>query len=152
MKELITILDKNNYENAKTYIQSGNVVLKSKKNPDNSIASIVQSKFGFKPEIITLGESEFISAVKNNPYSSTEGKEIHFYFCKSKPNVDEIKLKRLKSESEKFHIKGKVLYLHAPDGIGRSKLVASIASCLGVSVTGRNLNTVNKILDMLNNE
>ena len=56
MKELTNILAKNNYQDNKTYIQSGNVVLRSQKKPDASISSIIQSKFGFKPEVLALSE------------------------------------------------------------------------------------------------
>jgi len=76
---------------------------------------------------------------------------MHFYFCKSSPKVNETKLKKLKAESEEYHIEGKILYLYAPEGIGRSKLVANIESCLGVTATGRNFNTVSKIQSMLTN-
>lgn len=151
MKELTAILEKNNYQNIQTYIQSGNVVLKSNKKPDTNIGSIIKKKFGFKPEIITLEKSEFLSAIKINPYKSNEGKTIHFYFCKTTPKIDSEKLYKFRSESEEFYIKGKVFYLYAPNGIGRSKLVANIDSCLGVSATGRNLNTINKLQDMVKN-
>jgi len=151
MKELAAILEENNYQDIKTYIQSGNVVLRSQKKPDTNISTIVQNNYGFKPEVLALEESEFISSIKNNPYSYKEGKTMHFYFCKSSPKVDEEKLKKLKSKSEEYYIGDKVFYLYAPNGIGRSKLVANIESCLGVPATGRNLNTVNKLLSMVKN-
>jgi len=149
MKQLTTLLAKHHYQDIKTYIQSGNVVLSSTKQPDAHIASLVEAEFGFKPEIITLEKSEFVVAVKNNPFSATEGKTTHFYFCKSKPKLDKEKLESLKSVSEQYAIKGKVFYLFAPDGIGKSKLVAKLESCLGVPATGRNLNTIHKIQLML---
>ena len=151
MKELTTVLVENEYVDIKTYIQSGNVVLRSQKKPDANIRSLVQNNFGIKSEVFAIDESDFISAVKNNPYKSNEGKTIHFYFCKSSPEVDYEKLNILKSDLEEYFIKGKVLYLYAPNGIGRSKLVAKIESCLGVPTTGRNLNTINKLQSMLSN-
>ena len=151
MKELTAVLVENDYLNIKTYIQSGNVVLRSNKKPDSNIKSLIQSNFGIKSEVFALDKSDFISAVKNNPYKSNEGKTIHFYFCKRSPEVDYEKLKKLKSDSEEYFIKGEVFYLYAPNGIGRSKLVAKIEFCLGVPVTGRNLNTINKLQSMLSN-
>lgn len=148
MKELKALLAENGYQDVKSYIQSGNVVLKSQRKPDTDIRSIVQKKFGFKPEVLSLQESEFISAIKNNPFRSSEGKTIHFYFCKSTPKVDTEKLEKFRSGSEEYHIDGKVFYLYAPDGIGRSRLAARIESCLGVPATGRNLNTINKLSEM----
>jgi uncharacterized protein (DUF1697 family) len=44
---------------------------------------------------------------------------------------------------------GRVFYLHAPDGIGRSKLAEKVARFLGVSTTARNWRTVSKMLEMV---
>jgi uncharacterized protein (DUF1697 family) len=41
-----------------------------------------------------------------------------------------------------------VFYLHAPAGIGRSKLARKAEALLGVAATARNLNTVNRLCDM----
>ena len=151
MKELVDILIDNNYQNVKTYIQSGNVVLGSSTKPDSNISSIIKNKFGFKPEVIVMSESELILSIKNNPYRSKEGNKVHFFFCRNNPKVDGLKLEKLKSESEEYCIEGNVLYLYAPNGVGRSKLVANIESGLGVLVTARNLNTVNKLQSMVKN-
>jgi uncharacterized protein (DUF1697 family) len=150
MKELVAVLEKHNYQNIRTYIQSGNIVLQSQRQPDD-IASIVQERFGFEPVVYVLEESELDAAVANNPYRSSKGKDIHFYFCNDKPKIDTLKVQRYKSESEKFHIDGKVFYLYAPDGIGRSKLVANLEPSLGVTATGRNLNTIQKLQHMAQN-
>lgn len=54
-----------------------------------------------------------------------------------------------KGPTEKFTLTDDALYLHAPDGIGRSKFAAAAERLLGVEATGRNLNTVRKLLEML---
>lgn len=148
MKELKGILEDNSYHNPKTYIQSGNAVFESDKPPER-IDLLIEENYGFRPEILMLSEKEFLQLVSGNPYSSAIGKQIHFFFCKNTPHANVEKLDELKSETEQYLINGKVLYLFAPDGIGRSKLAANIEKCLGVPVTGRNLNTVNKLIEML---
>ena len=149
MKELAKLLEENDCHDVKTYIQSGNVVFKSRKPPDN-IGLLIEQKHGFKPDILTLRKDEFLGFVNGNPFSSTIGNQVHFYFCKDNPNANLAKLEALKSESEEFLIKDKVFYLHAPDGIGRSKLAANAERHLGAVATARNLNTVNKLVEMLN--
>ena len=148
MKELALLLEENSCFKVKTYIQSGNVVFKSDKPPKN-ISSLIAKKYGFKPEVLIIKGKKFLKFENDNPFSSTAGKEIHLYFCKDfpKPNIE--KIEELKSESEKYSIKDKVFYLYAPDGIGRSKLVANIEKCLGGAATGRNLNTVDKLIEMV---
>lgn len=149
MKELKILLDSSGYKNVKTYIQTGNLILQSSKHPEANIGSLVQSQFGFCPEVLVLSEAEFGLSVANNPYSGFEGKFVHFYYCKDLPKIDYTKLEKYLAETERYELSGSLFYLHAPDGIGRSKLVANIESCLGVAATGRNLNTINKLKGML---
>lgn len=151
MKELKVLLEGSGFKNVKTYIQSGNIVLMAAINPEGDIATLIKNKFGFTPEMMVFSEDEFNLAASNNPYQKYEGKFVHYYFCKEAPKVDAAKLEELTSESESHELVGNVFYLHAPNGIGRSKLVANIESCLGVSATGRNLNTINKLKLMVKN-
>ena len=52
-------------------------------------------------------------------------------------------------QCQAFRLIGSVLYLYAPDGIGRSKLAEKIGKALpGTDLTARNLNTINKLLEM----
>ena len=151
MKELVTLLENHGFQNVKTYIQSGNVVLQGKKVSSTELEKLVAGKFGFKPEVLVLDKSEFDSSVRHNPFHPAEGKSAHFYFCSKEPKISSEKLKKYLGKSEQYKLKNKVFYLFAPDGIGRSKLAANIESCLGGPVTGRNLNTINKLIEMVKN-
>ena len=151
MKQLVSLLGENGFNNVRSYIQSGNVVLQGNGVSSVDLGKLVAGKFGFKPEIFVLEISEFDSAIKHNPFHSAEGKAVHFYFCSKVPKPDTAKLEKYAAESEKYQLKNKVFYLYAPNGIGRSKLVANIESCLGVPATGRNLNTINKLNEMVKN-
>ena len=150
MKELTALLQNNDFIDVSSYIQSGNIVLKSTSNPDSKVRSLVAKKFGFEPNVLALRVEEFMQAVANNPFREFEGKAVHFYFCARPPILDKEKLAKFASGTERVELIDNVFYLHAPDGIGRSKLVANIESCLGVPGTGRNLNTVNKLVSMVN--
>jgi len=55
----------------------------------------------------------------------------------------------LKTGNESFRLIGKVFYLHAPDGIGRSKLAARAEKFLSVQATARNWNTITKLLELI---
>lgn len=151
MKELKALLEGAGFESVETYIQSGNIVLRSAKPPEDKISELILSNFGFKSGVVALTEDEFNAAVSNNPYQGFEGKFVHFFFCKESPKLDPAKLDIIASPSESYKQVGNVFYLHAPDGIGRSKLVKNIESCLGVTATGRNLNTIEKLIEMVKN-
>ena len=148
MKELVILLEKNKYQAVSSYIQTGNIVLKSLRNP-LKIKEIVYEHYGFSPEIFILNEPEFLTALANNPFAQYEGKFVHFYFCHKRIELNVEKLNHFMAPSEEYFVKGSLFYLYAPNGIGRSKLVSNIEACLGQSGTGRNLNTVNKISLML---
>ncbi|WDE13944.1 DUF1697 domain-containing protein [Thalassomonas haliotis] len=149
MNALKSLLAAAGFEQVKTYIQSGNIVLLSDSDPEAEITRLIQAEFGFTPQVLLLDNHEFTTCVANNPYQAFAGKSVHFYFCKTQPQINEEKLNGLISATESYQLAEKVFYLHAPDGIGRSKLVANIEACLGVAATGRNLNTVNKLVDMV---
>ena len=149
MKDLKLLLQELGYSQIETYIQSGNVVLCGDEIEEDQISAAVQSRFGFAPNVLAFSKREFQIAVKNNPFESEQGKTIHFYFCEGRPKADDERMDMYKSDTEEYQLIGNVFYLYAPDGIGRSKLATKIESCLGVPGTGRNLNTVNKLEELL---
>ncbi len=154
MKALAGLLEDMGCENVKTYIQSGNVVLRNKEKQANKIAGEISAKIlenhGFEPRVFLLEISELQDAVENNPFDTEDGKALHFSFLDSYPeNPDLERLMALKSKSEEFKLHKKVFYLYAPDGIGRSKLAEKVERCLGVPVTVRNWNTVRKLMSMV---
>ena len=156
MKELIPVLEGLGLENIKTYIQSGNVVFQSNMDDKNTLSErlseAVQKSHGFSPWVLLLTEAELQSAMENNPFPEAEAdpKSLHLSFLAEKTeNADIELLKQLKKDNERFALTDSVFYLHAPDGIGRSKLAAKVEKALGVAITGRNWRTVNKIQAMV---
>lgn len=151
MKELVLIMEEAGAVNIRTYIQSGNVVFAGLPSAGEKAAQLIESKHGFRPEVLVLSTEDLERAIRNCPYAEAEGKACHFSFCKSEPGIfDKSRLEQLKADSEDFVLKDRVFYLHAPDGIGRSKLAANVERCLGVATTARNLNTVRKLSEMVN--
>jgi uncharacterized protein (DUF1697 family) len=151
MKSLVPLLTASGYQNISTYIQTGNIVLTSNNdtNPEHDIKALITEQFGFTPNTFVIQTNEFSKSVANNPYQSFEGKFVHFYFCQQDIKLKMDNVDKWLSSTETYYVENNVFYLHAPEGIGRSKLVANIESCLGQPATGRNLNTVNKITTMI---
>jgi len=136
----------NGFEHVETYIQSGNVILSSDTDPATRIRNLIKESFDLDIHVMTISLTNFRKSHTKNPYVGFEGKFVHFYFFGNEtvPNISIID--NLSAVTESYQIEDNVLYLHAPSGIGRSKLVANIDRCLGTIATGRNLNTVNKLL------
>ncbi len=77
-------------------------------------------------------------------------KTLHFSFLFEPPADPDLKaLADAKSPTESYKLTDRVFYLHAPDGVGRSKLAANAEKHLGVVTTARNYRTVNKLLEMV---
>lgn len=155
MKDLVGILEGIGCENVITYIQSGNAVFRARENKTKKLAeeigSEIKKSHGFKPEVLLIGVGELEDAVRKNPFKTTEGKSLHFFFLEStpvKPDLD--KLEKLKSSSEEFKLDKKIFYLYAQDGIGHSKLAAKVEQALGVRTTSRNWNSVSRLMEMVN--
>jgi uncharacterized protein (DUF1697 family) len=111
----------------------------------------VLNRFHFAPYVLLLTVNHLESALAGNPFPAAieDPKTLHLYFLSAIPtDVDLDSLEKLKSTSEHFELVDQVFYLHAPDGIGRSKLAAGAEKLLGVPATGRNWRTVQKVLEL----
>lgn len=155
MKELKGTLENMGCETVSTYIQSGNVVFSHPATDaaelGASITTAVLKNFGFEPRVLLMTKAQLIAAHSNNPFPAgeEEPKTLHLYFLASKAtDVDYAALDAIKSDTEQFELIDRVFYLHAPDGIGRSKLAARVEKCLGVPATARNWRTVEKVLQL----
>jgi uncharacterized protein (DUF1697 family) len=155
MKELKALLEELGCVDVRTYIQSGNVVFRHKEQQatglSQTISQAVLNRFHFAPYVLLLTANHLKSALAANPFFPAEEnpKTLHLYFLSARPTeVDLDGLNQIKSPSESFELIGKVFYLHAPDGIGRSKLAARAEKLLGVPATGRNWRTAQKVLEL----
>ncbi len=155
MKELVAILESLGCRTVKTYIQSGNAVFEHNEIEASKLAgkvsAAIEKKRGFAPHVLMLDAKVFKQAVDGNPFPKAvaEPKSLHILFLDSKPTKSAMKsLSGLKSDNEQFKLLGSLFYLHAPDGIGRSKLAANVERKLGVPATSRNWRTVCTLLEI----
>jgi len=154
MQELRNILGALGCEDVRTYIQSGNAVFRSVDDRESlaaKIKSAIEQAFGFAPHVHVLTIEEFQSILAANPFPEAVAtpKLLHVSFLAETPeNPDLEALESVRSGTERFELHANAFYLHAPDGIGRSKLAAKVERCLGVATTARNWRTVNKIAEL----
>jgi uncharacterized protein (DUF1697 family) len=156
MRELVAILADLGLTDVRTYIQSGNAVFHAADEVANeglaeAIGVAIQEKHGFLPKVLLLGPADLDNAMALNPYpeAKADPKTLHLFFLASSPIEPDLQaLCDLQRDSERFCLDGTVFYLHAPDGIGRSKLAAQVEKALGVPVTSRNWRSAAKIMDL----
>ncbi len=155
MKELVRDFESLQLKNVQTYIQSGNVVFQAAKNPARNlaerIATTIESRHGFRPQVLILSVDQLSEAIENNPFPEAEEdpKSLHLFFLESQATkADHESLAKAQAVSERYQLVDQVFYLHAPDGIGRSKLAANAEKFLQVPATARNWRTALKLSDM----
>jgi len=154
MQDLRDILAALGCENIKTYIQSGNAVFRSadeRVHLSNKIRAAVDEKFGFTPTVQLLTIDDYQSILSANPFPEAveDPKSLHVSFLSETPIDPDLKsLHALRSPTENYELLANAFFLHAPDGIGRSKLAAKVEKCLGVQATGRNWRTAMKLAEL----
>lgn len=157
MNDLKGILKSLGLENVRTYIQSGNVVFESTEEISPGlaagIAATIEERHGFEPRVLLLSADRLEKAIESNPFPEAEAepRTLHLFFLSSAPESPDLEsLAEARSPTERFHLTDRVFYLHAPDGIGRSRLAANAEKYIGVPVTARNWRTVQKLWQMAN--
>ena len=155
MADLRSALTDAAFNDPRTYIQSGNVSFGSELGEpakiESRVADVIEARFGFRPQVLVMSADRLHMALANNPFpeAETAPKTLHFFFL-SRPaaQADHEAIEAIKAPSERTSLTDQVFYLHAPDGIGRSKLAAKAENLLGVPVTARNLRSVQAIAQM----
>ncbi len=155
MKKLRELLTELGCKDVATYIQSGNAIFtyvgNSAELPE-SIAAAIESGVGFRPSLMVLSENAFNDVAAANPFSAevSEPKFLHIWFAQAPAgNANTARLSEIASADERFLLTDSAFYLHAPKGIGRSRLAREVEKCLGVQATARNWRTVSKIREIL---
>jgi len=155
MKELTTLLAGLGLHNIKTYIQSGNVVFQSERTNTSELSQeitlAIKQSHGFAPYVLVLDAKALQAAITANPFpeGEAEPKSLHLFFMDVAPQkINWETLERLKTPTERYQLLNNVFFLHASDGIGRSKLAEVIGKGWGVNITARNWRTVTTIMAM----
>lgn len=154
-KDLVQLLGKLGLDRVRTYIQSGNAVFQAESAHTARLPARIRAglsrKLGFAPEVILLRLEDLESAIAGNPYREAEKapESLHLTFLSAAPVAPDLAaLEKLRKDNERFALQGRVFYLHAPDGVGKSRLLARIERSLGVAGTSRNWRTVSKLQEI----
>ncbi len=157
MQALRALCESLKLDNPQTYVQSGNVLFRTKERNLARLAARFQSafekKFGFRTEVILRTAAEMKAAVQRNPFTKRAAEEparLSVLFLAEKPLSGAAAiLAKLPRGREEMRLEGRELYIYFPDGMGRSKLQwSTLGEKLGTSVTARNWNTVRTLAEM----
>jgi uncharacterized protein (DUF1697 family) len=155
MADLKAMFDALGFANARTLLQSGNVVFESGRKTGPALESLLESetakRLGVECDYLVRSAAQWSALVAANPFAAEARRDpghLVVMPLKAAPGKQQVAaLQAAIQGSETARAKGQALYIFYPDGQGRSKLTISmIEKKLGTRGTCRNWNTTLKLL------
>lgn len=155
MAHLRQVLSEDGFEGVQTYIQSGNVILKSSLDSqalEERVHQLIKQHIGADLVVIATYASKLQEIIDGNPFKEEDISRIFYTVFAQKP--DEHKVIELLKEDfmpEKLAINIDVgaAYMFIPGSAARSKLSNNfLEKKLGISATTRNFNTMTRLISM----
>ena len=155
MADLRGLFEELDAEGVQTYVQSGNVVFRSKRTAaelERAIEREIESALSLDVTVLVRTKAQLGKIVRDNPFLDRPNSEkaLHVTFLAEKPPAARVrKLDPAGFEPDTFEVSGREVYLHFPNGYGRSKLSnAYFEKALDVRATTRNWRTVTALADL----
>ena len=157
MQQLAEIFEKAKCVTVRTYIQSGNVIFSAPpgvvKSLPELIAARIEQRFGFSVPVVLRNAEQISATLSNNPFlrAGAVEKALHVYFLADLPNAQAVReLDPNRSVPDEYRVSGREIYLHLPNGMGRTKLTNGyFDSRLSTVCTARNWATVVKLNELM---
>lgn len=163
MEDLRGVVSSLGHGDVVTYIQSGNVVFSSEQADTAALAgemeTAISSALGVRPRVVVLSRDELAQVVRDNPYpGEPDPRRVHAVFLSSTPGpevasavADAVREFAQRGSGDTAQVIGRAIFLHVPEGFGRSDLAALITRPKApgspeLTTTARNWATVTKLL------
>jgi len=152
MPALRAALETAGFDDIRTYLQSGNVVLSSRTKPDGAVRRVIADEFGLDIAVVTRTRAELAKVVERNPLGrvAKDPKRYQVSFLDAPLSHEVVRrIEETADARERVVVDGREIYAWHPDTIARSKLWALLAGKdLGVTATARNWTTVQNLLEL----
>jgi uncharacterized protein (DUF1697 family) len=146
MTDLARLCADEGFDGVKTYIASGNVVFTSTKKETavrDALQRALAAHMGKPVPVLVRTAAELAATVAANPFPGVAGNRLLVFFLPDPPPKN-VLAGVVSPDGEELAIRGRELFVHYPNGMGRSKLKVPLWN-VG---TSRNLNTVAKLAAM----
>jgi uncharacterized protein (DUF1697 family) len=135
----------------RTYIQSGNLVASTDLDPESVaavLAGAILTATGLTVPVIVRTAQRWSDVIAANPFldAADPGRHVHAIFLPAPATEAVTTFDAAAFAPEEVVVAGSEVYLHLPDGMGRSKLAVAVNRIPEIAVgTARNWNTVLKL-------
>lgn len=153
MKDLVALAEEAGAKAPRTYIQSGNLVFEASAAAARAFPRRLEAALaarGLRVPVVLRSADELVAAVAGNPWLArgAEPKALHVAFLAAAPEPARLAaLDPARSPPDALEARGRDLFLHLPNGVGRTKLTNDyLDRTLGTTSTVRNWNTVLALL------
>jgi uncharacterized protein (DUF1697 family) len=157
MKELEALLQAVGCEAVRTYIQSGNAVLRASpavaRRLPEVLSARLEARFGLTVPVIVRTAEALREVARRHPLSSpgVEPRLLHVAFLSGEPTSAAVKaLDPERSPPDRFEVRRREVYLSFPNGSARSRFTVDyLDRTLGTTSTWRNWRTVQELVARL---
>jgi uncharacterized protein (DUF1697 family) len=153
------------YTDVSTYIQSGNLLFAADEDDQAGLAAALRrgiaERLDVRPVIVVISAAGLARVIADNPFPhARDPRLVHAVFRNDDPGasglaavVAAVEAARARGSRDEAVVVGPTLFLHTPDGFGRSQLAAQLlASSAQASGTARNWATVTRLMALLAGE
>jgi uncharacterized protein (DUF1697 family) len=150
MADLRAASEKAGFTNARTYVNSGNLIIDGKgtaTSVEKAIEALLAKDFKVEVPVVVRTSAQWPTYVKGNPFPTAEAKFVQLGLSKSPPLPGCAKaIEERAADGEKVKVVGDAVWIHFAQGVGRSKLTpAFLDKAAGSPLTLRNWNTVQEL-------
>jgi uncharacterized protein (DUF1697 family) len=160
MSELRAVAEQLGYTGVSTYIQSGNLLFSCEDSDQPRMARALEhaiaAQAGVQCDVVVLTGADLSQVIADNPYPDEPNpRALHAVVHQDEVGPDggaelasALDRARAKGCQDEAAAAGRTIYLHTPDGFGRSELAVQFAR-VHKTGTARNWATVTKLMAML---
>jgi uncharacterized protein (DUF1697 family) len=164
MADLRALVSELGHADVSTYIQSGNVLFSAMGDADADALALtmteaIAAKLGVTAPVVVLTRDELAEVVAANPFpGEPDPRRVHAVVLSEPPGPEltakldaAVAQSAAKGFGDEIRVVGRTLYLHTPEGYGRSDLAAALMRIVsspkaGTTGTARNWATMTKLL------
>ena len=155
MKTLANMFTEIGCADARTYIQSGNVIFRASQQVatglPEKLSARVSKQFGFAVPVVMRTAEQLGQIIREKPFPDSDDGKLHVYFLAATPATTDVGgLDPQRSPGDDFLVRNREVYVRLPNGMARTKLTnAYFDSKLNTNSTARNWRTVLKLFELM---